>query len=193
MSALLARCAAAALVVVGGWAAPAALQAQLSGELRLGSSLGAYEATGAGMERTPGFSGQLAATYMWRGGLGLQLGVGTSGFSCEGGFCVGHPVGFRSTGAEAGVRFEPAWRVAPWVTAGLAYHRLEATWGGWGDGSASASPGVALGGGLSLAMGQRLRLAPGLRYVRYTADMEGTQGLVDLFAAEVGLRVALQR
>lgn len=167
---------------------PANASAQRFGvELRAGASVGSYTETGAGLEILPSPSFAVVLEARLTESLAGYAGVTRSTFRCEEGFCSDRDVSLTSQGLILGGRW---WRGLPWVRAGLALQSLRLST----DTQAETSePGIGwdLAGGVEIPVGRRVRIRPGLTYLRHQAATEQGEGHVAVLALEVGLVVGL--
>lgn len=167
---------------------PAAASAQqLAVELRAGASVGNYTETAAGLELLPAPSFAVVLETGLTGSLSGYAGFTRSTFGCEEGFCADRDVSLTSQGLILGGRWDGG---LPWVRAGLAVQSLRLS----AEAQAETSdPGVGwdLAAGVTLPVGRRLRLRPGLTYLRHEAATGQGDGHVAVLALEVGLVVGL--
>jgi hypothetical protein len=206
MRRLPARRTAAGSVAVGvavagiGLAAPASTAAaQVPGvlgvEARVGAAIGAFEATGAGLEMVPGPAWGITVSWGPSERIGVYAGYSSVRFGCDSGFCRGENVSFLARGASLGARAQATLPGEPWLRAGLLLHGFEQRWGGMnGPGSETADAGTGLeaAAGITWRVAERVSLVPGL-YIGFlpTRAADGVTDRAFFTGTELGVRVGI--
>ena len=172
------------LVLAGLLLVPATTEAQrVDVELAGGASVGSYTGTDAGLDVLPGPSFGVRADVNVRESLAGYIGFTRSSFGCEEAFCTNRDVTLTSQGLVLGARWSPG---LVWARAGMAFQGLDIQAQG-GGGESDPALGFELAGGLDFGLGARLRLRPGVRYLRHAADTGEGSGTVAVIAVELGL------
>lgn len=209
-SVLLARVAVPVLLaaLLVGATAPATARAQvLSLEVQGGASIGAYDETRAGLDAAPRptLRAEVGYTPIIRRRLtaGVYASYERSSFGCEDGFCGGYDVEMTSAGLGAGLRFGLRLPGRPWLRLGAAYHGLDLSASGGGEGAPEetfepdpgATLGLEVGTGVAVPVTPWLALTPGVSYVRYAsataAGTPGEESAVVVVSGRLGLRFTL--
>lgn len=160
--------------------------AQLAVEVRGGAVIGNHLPAAAGMDAIPGPA--FGAGLEWRAHplASVYAAFSRAQFGCEDGFCSGRNVRFSTSGVGAGVRLHPG--RLPWLRLGATLYGTEADADGAAD-RTDAALGFEAGTGLSVPLGRRFRLLPGVYLRSQPGDSRTTLVGVDLgLLAAVGGR-----
>lgn len=176
------RSALGALALLTLTAAP--LRAQLAVELRGGAPVGNHAPAAAGLQLVPGAAFGAALEYRLARAISVYAAATQASFGCEEGLCTGQTVTFTTRGAGAGVRLHPAG--LPWLRAGAIYYGTTAATADGRDDAGDPALGYEAGAGVTLPLGQRVRLLPGAFLHTQPGERRTT-----LVGAEVGVQLVL--
>jgi hypothetical protein len=162
-------------------------------EIRGGTAVGSWNGAGGGMDLSPSLALSASGAVMLSPMFGVEAGYSRASFGCTRGFCAGNSTRFTSAGFTGGVRVVPLH--GSWLRAGITFHTLEMPGADGAPLQSRRAPGVELAGGFVAMVRGAMELAPGIRYMTYSAHMPGEDAgdRVHHFTADVGLRVHIGR
>ena len=120
--------------------------------------------------------------------VGIYAGASVAQMGAEGG-----GADFRDTGIELGARLgipTPLIPIDPWIKGGAAFRRLELDISSTGDSFDEWGLGFEVGAGLGFGFGP-ISITPGVSYVSYQVDDEGTDRSVSFVKADIGVRIRI--
>jgi hypothetical protein len=121
---------------------------RVTGEVRLGTTVGSHTATAAGLELLPGPSMGVLLEVSLNERVGIYAGLVQTSFGCESGFCINRDVVIKGRSAAGGIALRRGWA---WTRIGLLFGVVEPKT----EGSSSAA-----GLGLDGSVGVEFRLGP---------------------------------
>jgi len=142
--------------------------------------------TGAGASFGMGF------TFPFPGPFGIFLGFGQRRFGCRGAICADRAE-WVSTGFDVALRLVLGdRRMRPWLKGGFHSHRFEVTLLGEGgvpiETHSEGGSGFEIGGGLLIAIAERMSLSPGIHYGFGEVPFPGRRALrLEYVVADLGL------
>ena len=145
----------------------------------------------AGMTRA-GSSFGMGFTFPVPGPLGAFLGFGQRRFDCRGSVCA-DGAEWISTGFDVALRLVVGdRRIRPWLKGGFHSHRLEVSLRGPGgepdETRSEGGSGFEIGGGLLVAIAERMSLSPGIHYGSGEVPFLGRSALrLEYLVADLGL------
>ncbi|MDX1673796.1 MAG: hypothetical protein R3314_03245 [Longimicrobiales bacterium] len=173
------------LLLAAGWAAPSS--AQWTAELRVGSAIGNYTATEAGLDIVPSLSVAAAVELAFTDLVSGYAGINRSAFGCNQAFCAGRDVSISSRGLTAGVRLAQG---TVWGRAGLAVQALRVESDALAE---TTDPGIGweVAAGVDIPVGRGFRVRPGLTFLRHSASTADADGHAALLVLDVGVAMRL--
>ncbi len=121
---------------------------RVTGEARLGTTVGSHTATAAGLEMLPGPSIGLLVEVGVNELVGVYGGLVQTSFGCESGFCTNRDVVIKGRSAAGGIALRRGWA---WTRIGLLFGVVEPE---------SADSSSAAGIGLDGSVGVEFRIGP---------------------------------
>jgi hypothetical protein len=187
----------AVLAVLGGWHGTiVAQEGAFAFEIRGGGVLpmGSFRSgSGEWAGRTrAGSSFGMGFTFPAPGPFGAFLGFGQRRFDCRGSVCA-DGAEWISTGFDVALRLVLGdRRVRPWLKGGFHSHRLEVSLRGPGgepdETRSEGGSGFEIGGGLLVAIAERMSLSPGIHYGSGEVPFSGRSALrLEYLVADLGL------
>jgi hypothetical protein len=157
-------------------------------ELQTGTTVGAYEQARSGLTVEPSLSLRLNAGYALAQRWGVYAGLERSAFGCAGGFCSGGDVTFTTYGGALGLQYGNTEASGAWARLGAIYQQLGIDARDYAF-TSDAGIGAELEGGYAFSVSPRVRIAPGIRYARYSVDADdGSTSAVVVIATTIGVQ-----